>query len=67
MGLFSTGKRRKHKRFDYEPRYYNPEKEDDLKYRMRIKRKSRHKRRDASGLIYLSLLLAFAAYLYYLL
>ncbi len=67
MGLFSFGTRKKHKRFDYEPRYYNPEKEEDLRYRMRIKRKSRHNRRDKSGLLYLLILLMLVGYIYYLL
>jgi hypothetical protein len=62
MGLFRPGGR-KPKKFDYEPRHYNPEKEEDLKRRMRAGRK-RHSRRDPMSLLYLIGLLLFALFIY---
>lgn len=38
MGFLSFGKRPRHRKFDYIPRYYNAEKED-LKERLRIYKK----------------------------
>lgn len=67
MGLFSPSKRAKHKSFSYEPRFYDPKKDEDMRRRLRVKRTSRHRRRDKSSLLYLLLLLGFAAYIYYLL
>ena len=54
MGLFTPGKRAKHRKFSYEPRYYNPEKEERLKRRMRIKSKVR-RGRPAGLVVFLAL------------
>lgn len=63
MGLFAPGKGSRHRRYSYEPRYYNPEKEERLKRRMRIESKAR-RRKSPAGLIYFAMLLAFAVYVY---
>lgn len=63
MSLFSP-KTRGPRRFDYEPRYYNPEKEQKLRKRMEIGRKVR-RRRSPLGLLYFVGLLAFVLYLYF--
>lgn len=64
MGLF-VPKRSKPKRFSYEPRYYDPTKEENLRKRMRIQRKALSKRRGRfTGLLYLAGLLLFAFYIY---
>ena len=46
MGLLTPGRRVRPKRFDYEPRFYDPKKEEKLKKRMRVKRLSTAKRRS---------------------
>lgn len=61
MGIIG-GRRRKPRKFDYEPRFYDPQKEEDLKRRMRIGRESR--RRNSSSLLYLLGLLIFTLYIY---
>lgn len=64
MAIFSHGRRSKPRRFEYEPRYYNPEKDNDLRRRMRTESMTRNRRRSPGGLIYFSLLLAMAVYFY---
>jgi hypothetical protein len=64
MGLFTPSKSRKPKRFDYEPRFYNPDKEEDLKRRMRVKRR-KNRQRSPLSLLYLLGLLAFALFVMY--
>ena len=66
MGLFMPGRRAQPRRFTYEPRYYNPDKDDSIKRRMRIQSAARSKRRS-SNVIYLVTLLVLALYLYNLL
>lgn len=56
------GSKRKPRKFDYEPRFYNSEKEDDIKRRLRVRRKSQ--RRDPTTLLYLLGLLVFTLYIY---
>lgn len=63
MGLFGPHRGSRHRRYSYEPRYYNPEKEDRLKRRMRIESKAR-RRKSPVGLIYFAIMLALAAYVY---
>lgn len=68
MRIFGSG--RKPRRFDYEPRYYKPEEDEELKRRERMRRRmqvqsrARRNRRDKSALFYLLGLLAFAFYVY---
>lgn len=68
MGLFTSSRRKKPRKFDYEPRFYNPEEDEQkqrserLKQRMRIRSKTR--RGKSTSLIYLAILLAFTVYLY---
>ncbi|GIV60215.1 hypothetical protein GQ464_001860 [Rhodocaloribacter litoris] len=65
MGLFIPSNRRiRNRRFSYEPRYYNPEREERLKRRIRIKSKSRAQRRNPAGIIYFLVMLAMALYIY---
>ena len=64
MGLLTPGRRVRPKRFDYEPRFYDPKKEEKLKKRMRVKRLSTAKRRSPAGMIYFVLLCAMAVYVY---
>lgn len=64
MSLFVPGRRSRPRRFDYEPRYYNPKKEDDLKRRLRVQSKTRSRRRSPAGIIYFLMLLGMAVYIY---
>jgi hypothetical protein len=50
--MLTPGRRRKPRKFGYEPRYYNKEKDDELKRRMRVKRRKKN-RRSPLGLLYL--------------
>lgn len=43
MGLFVSGSRPQPRRFDYEPRYYDPRRDESLRSKMRVARKV-HKR-----------------------
>ena len=63
MGLFTPTKRVKHRRFSYEPRFYDPEKEKKIKERLRIKSRAR-RRKTPYGLIYSIILLSLAVYIY---
>lgn len=63
MGLFLPNKKARINKFSYEPRYYNPEKEERLKRRMRFKGRSR-KRRSATGILYFGMLFAMVLYIY---
>lgn len=56
------GRNRKPRNFDYEPRFYDSSKEDDIKRRMRVRRKSQ--RRDPASILYLIGLLLFTLYIY---
>ncbi len=64
MGIFLPGSRAKHRRFSYEPRFYDPKKDQDLRHRMRIKSLSRRKRRNPAGIILFVILLAMALFAY---
>lgn len=57
------GKKRSHRKFRYRPRYHNPEKEQKLKRRMRIKSKTH--RGKTSSFLWLMVLLGFGLYLYF--
>ncbi len=63
MGIFVPGKRRQNKRFSYEPRYYDPRKEQSIRRRMRIRSRA-HKRRSPAGAVYFAILLILALYIY---
>ena len=67
MGIFIPGKRANNRRFSYEPRYYNPQKDENVKRRLRIMTRSRRRRGPAAGAIYLAALLILALYIYSLL
>ena len=62
MGLFVPSRKAKPRRFSYEPRYYDPTKDESLKRRMRIHSKAR--RRSPLGLLYFLVFLFFAIYIY---
>ena len=63
MGLFTPSNKAKPRRFDYEPRYYDPSKDERLRRRIRIQSRAR-RRRSPIGLLYLAGLLLFAIYIY---
>jgi len=63
MGLLGPNRGSGHRRYSYEPRYYNPEKEERLKRRMRIESKAR-RRKSPAGLIYFAIILGLAVYVY---
>ena len=63
MGLFTVSKRQKYKKFDYQPRYFNPEKDQKIRERIRIKTRAR-RRRSPAGLIYFLILLMLAIFIY---
>ncbi|MDE2730696.1 MAG: hypothetical protein OXM02_08675 [Bacteroidota bacterium] len=63
MGFLTGNRRARPRRFDYEPRYYDPKRDESLKRRMRIQSKAR-RRRSPLGLLYLLALLLFAVYIY---
>lgn len=63
MGIFIPNRRAKPRRFSYEPRHYDPKKEENIRRRMRIQSRAR-RRRKPLGLIYLAALLLFALYIY---
>ncbi|MEX0820915.1 MAG: hypothetical protein WD021_02115 [Rhodothermales bacterium] len=65
MSIFMPGSRSKHRRFSYEPRFYDPKKDEDLRRRMRIKSLSRRKRRNPAGILLFVILLAMAIFVYY--
>lgn len=67
MGLFTPSRRATPRKFSYQPRYYDPRKDQKLKQRIRLKSRSRRNRGKMSGLIYFAVLLAFAFYIYNLL
>jgi hypothetical protein len=57
--------RPRNRRFSYEPRFYDPKKDEDLRHRMRIRSLSRRKRRNPAGMILFIILLAMALYMYF--
>ena len=63
MGLFIPNRKVKPRRFSYEPRHYDPKKDESLKRRMRIGSRAR-RRRSPIGLLYFAALLLFAIYIY---
>lgn len=63
MSLFRPSKRKKPRTFGYEPRFYDPDKDEDIKRRMRVKRR-RKRRRSPMSLLYFLGLLLFALYIY---
>lgn len=63
MGLFVPSKRPRHRRFDYQPRFYNPERDQKIRDRIRIQSRAR-RRRSPIGFIYAMILFIFALFLY---
>lgn len=61
-------RRKKPRKFDYEPRYYKPDEDPELQRRQNIKRRiriqSKTRRGNSASLLYLLGLLAFAVWLY---
>lgn len=62
MGLFVPSKRPTHRRFSYEPRHYDPSREEGIRRRIRIM--TRHRRRNSSNFAFLVILLALALFTY---
>ncbi len=65
MSIFLPRTRVKHRRFSYEPRFYDPKKDEDLRHRMRIKSLSRRKRRNPYGILVFAILLGLALFIYF--
>ncbi len=63
MSLFVSNRKAKPRRFSYEPRFYDPTRDESLKRRMRIHSRAR-RRRSPLGLLYFLALLFFAIYIY---
>jgi hypothetical protein len=63
MGIFVPSKRTQNRRFSYEPRYYDPFKDESVKRRMRVRSRARKSRGPAVA-VYLALLLILALYIY---
>ncbi len=63
MALFQSRRKVKPRAYSYEPRYYDPSRDESLKRRMRIQSRAR-RRRSPLALIYLAALLFFAFYIY---
>ena len=63
MGLFVPSRKVKPRAFGYEPRHYDPTRDESLRRRMRIKSKVRRSRTPLS-LVYFVILLVFAIYIY---
>ena len=64
MGLFIPNRRAKPRRFDYEPRFYDPKKDQKLRDRMRIRARAHSRRRSPTSVIYIALLLCLALYIF---
>jgi len=64
MGLFSAG--RGPRSFEYEPRHYDPDEDEDrkLKRRMQARRRTRSHRRSPKGLLYFAGLLVLTIFVY---
>lgn len=56
MGIFIPSKRATHRKFSYEPRFYDPEREEKLKRRIRIKSKTQ-RRRPAKSVFWMALVM----------
>ena len=62
MGLFSAG--RGPRKYAYEPRHYDPTNDENIRRRMRVRRRS-GKRRSPMALLYLIGLLIVCLFLYF--
>jgi len=63
MGLFLPGRKVRNRRFEYEPRFYDPTKEERLRRRIRVQRLA-HRRRSPLGLIIFGILFLMVMYIY---
>ena len=61
--MIGSTRKAKPRRFSYEPRFYDPTRDDSLKRRMRIKSRVR-RRRSPLALLYFFAILFFAIYIY---
>ena len=61
MGMFIPSRTRTPRQFSYEPRHYDPKKEERLRQRIQVKRKA-GSRRSPAGLVYFLLLLALVVF-----
>ncbi len=62
MGLFVPSKRPTARRFEYEPRFYDPKHDESLRQRIRISRKVR-RRSSPTKALYFGVLLVIVLYL----
>jgi hypothetical protein len=63
MGLFLPGKKVRNRRFDYEPRFYDPSKDERLRRRIRVQSRV-HRKRSPLGLIIFGILLLMVLLIY---
>ncbi|MFT5144817.1 MAG: hypothetical protein ACI80V_001774 [Rhodothermales bacterium] len=63
MGIFTAGRKASFKRFSYEPRFWDPSKEESLKRRMRMKSNVRRGKPARFVYVIMALVLAFWIYL----
>ncbi len=52
MGFFVSGSRPRPRRFDYEPRYYDPRRDESLRSKMRVARKTQKRSSPTKALLY---------------
>ena len=52
MGFFVSGSRPRPRRFDYEPRYYDPRRDESLRGKMRVARKTQKRSSPTKALLY---------------
>ncbi len=62
MGLFIPSKRPVPRRFDYEPRFYDPSRDESLRQRLRVARKTR-KRSNPTKALYYGVVLVIVLYI----
>ena len=63
MGLFTPGPRVRNRQFNYEPRFYDPQKDENIRRRMRIQSKVHRTSRRPISVLVLIVLLSMAVWL----
>lgn len=63
--MMMSNRRAKHRRFDYEPRFYDPSEDDRLKQRIRVQSKTRRGKRPS--FLFLIILFALSLAVYFVL
>jgi len=63
--MFFPRNRVKNQRFSYEPRYYNPTRDENIRQRMRIQGRSAARRKRPTNLLVILALLVMALYIFF--